>query len=195
MPRPSLKDQRTEEILDAYLTCVARFGLEGATQERIAEQAGLKRPLLRHYLGNRDQMIAALTAHVVQGFAISTDALAEATLEISRPGDLVELLFSRDAPSDPRLMLAWQALTTAAAEHPGMRETLLQSLERFLNVIENALRRVAPQADAALLRAVTQGIASPYINLDAMTTLNPPAQWRDELKHAALILASCLETE
>lgn len=193
MPRPSLKDQRTEEILDAYLTCVARFGLEGATQERIATEAGVKRPLLRHYLGNKDQMIAALLAHVVSGFAVSTSAIDDALEHLQQPGDLVDLLFDEQTGSDPRLMLAWQALTTSVGDYPANRAPLLGSLEQFLNSIETALRRMAPHADTALLRAVTQGIASPAINLDAMAPLNPPAQWRVELKQAALLLANCLE--
>ena len=193
MPRPSLKDQRTEEILDAYLTCVARFGLEGATQERIAAEAGVKRPLLRHYLGNKDQMISALVAHVVEGFAQSTDALAEALHDIRTPGDLVELLFADHDGSDPRLMLAWQALTASVGDYPDNRAPLLESLKSFLDVIERALLRMAPKADRALVRAITQGIAAPYINLDAMTPLDPPAEWRIELKQAAMGLAASLE--
>ncbi|WP_298905047.1 TetR/AcrR family transcriptional regulator [uncultured Aliiroseovarius sp.] len=194
MPRPSLKDQRTEEILDAYLTCVARFGLEGATQARIAAEAGVARPLLRHNLGNKDRMIAALTDHVIKGFATSTEALEEAAAHVTRPTDLVDLLFAENGGSDPRLMLAWQALTASVADYPEMRAPLLASLTRFLDVIEAALTQVAPQAPQALLRVVTQGIAAPYINLDAMTPLKPPAAWRDELKQAATILAASLET-
>ena len=38
MPRPSVKAERTEEILDAFERCVARYGVEGSTLERIAEQ-------------------------------------------------------------------------------------------------------------------------------------------------------------
>jgi hypothetical protein len=30
------------------------FGLEGSTLERVAEHAGMKRSVVRHYLGNRD---------------------------------------------------------------------------------------------------------------------------------------------
>lgn len=193
MPRPSLKDQRTDEILDAYLTCVAHFGLEGATQERIAAEAGVKRPLLRHYLGNKDQMVAALLAHVVDGFATSTTAVGEALETIQSPGDLVEFLFAEHGESDPRLMLAWQALTASVGDYPANRAPLLESLEEFLDMIEAALRRMAPDADPALVRAVTQGIASSHINLDAMTPLNPPAHWRAELKQAAMLLAASLE--
>ena len=41
MPRKCLKEVRSEQILAAYATCITRYGLEGATQERIAEQAVL----------------------------------------------------------------------------------------------------------------------------------------------------------
>lgn len=193
MPRPSMKDQRSEQILDAYLTCVAQYGLVGATQERIAAEAGVKRPLLRHYLGNKDQMIAALTAHVVAGFTVSVDALDAALKDVSSPAELVELLFSEGTDSDPRLMLAWQALTASVTDYPDMRQPLLDSLSRFLDVIESALRRMAPHAAADPLRAVTQGIAAPFVNLDAMSPLAPPAAWRSELKQAAAILAASLE--
>ncbi len=45
MPRPNLKAQRSEEILDAYLACVARFDLDGATQESSARQSFYAAPL------------------------------------------------------------------------------------------------------------------------------------------------------
>lgn len=195
MSRPSLKDQRSEQILDAYLTCVARFGLEGATQERIAAEAGVKRPLLRHYLGNKEQMISALTTYVDESFAASTEALAVAFAEISTPVELVELIFSKGAASDPRLMLAWQALTASVSDHPEMRNPLLESLARFLGVIADALQRVAPGVDGGRIRVVAQGIAAPYMGLDAMSPLCPPVEWQAELKQAACLLAASLEAD
>lgn len=194
MPRPSLKDKRTEEILDAYLTCVARFGLEGATQERIAAQAGVKRPILRHYLGNKDQMIAALVGYVVTGFAAMTDAFEQALQGAATPSDLVEMMFDGGEDTDARLMLAWQALSASVGDYPDARAPLLQSLQEFLAVLEGALRRMAPEADAPILRAVAQGIAAAYVHLDAMAPLAPPQEWRSDLKQAALLLAAGLES-
>ena len=60
MPRPSLKLQRSEEILDAFERCVARYGIEGTTLEKTAEEAGLQRSLLRHNVGNRDDLLNSL---------------------------------------------------------------------------------------------------------------------------------------
>jgi AcrR family transcriptional regulator len=193
MPRPNLKDQRSEQILDAYLTCGARFGLEGATQERIAAEAGVKRPILRHYLGNKDQMVEALIAYVVDRFAAATISLRDALEPAGMPTDLIGLLFDKATPNDPRVMLAYQSLVTSVAEHPTMRQPLVDSLAQFLDVIELVLRRAYPDVSAIRIRAVAQGISATYVNLDSLTPLNPPEAWREELKQAALILASSLE--
>ena len=60
MPRRSLKEERRSQILDAFEICVARYGVEGATLERVAEEAGLARPLIRHNVGNREDLLDAL---------------------------------------------------------------------------------------------------------------------------------------
>ncbi|WP_037311443.1 TetR/AcrR family transcriptional regulator [Ruegeria halocynthiae] len=193
MPRPSLKDQRTNEILDAYLTCVARFGLEGATQDRIAEEAGVKRPLLRHYLGNKDEMIIALTGHVVTCFGEAVEGLRQALPDMAQPSDLVEALFSEHSGTDPRLMLTYQALVAAVPGHPNLRQGLMDSLTDFYDVVEEILRRAAPMAPDAKIRAVTQGISAIFVNLDALSTLDPPDDWRAELKLAATLMASVLK--
>jgi hypothetical protein len=47
------------QILDAYEECVLQFGLEATSLEAIADQARIKRSVVRHYMGNR-----ALADHV-----------------------------------------------------------------------------------------------------------------------------------
>ncbi|WP_171241105.1 TetR/AcrR family transcriptional regulator [Ruegeria sp. HKCCA5491] len=194
MPRPSLKDQRSQEILDAYLSCVARYGLEGATLARIAEEAGVKRPLLRHYLGNKDDMITALAEYVVAGFAESLNGLREVLPNGATPSDLVDALFADDSGTDPRLMLAYQALVAAVPDRPDLRQDLMDSLTEFFDVVEDVLKRASPDATDENIRAVTQGISAIFVSMDALSPLELPAQWRAELKLAASMLASTLET-
>lgn len=194
MPRPSLKDQRSAQILDAYLTCVARFGLEGATQERVAAEAGVKRPLLRHYLGNREEMLSALTAYVVESFAQTTRQLSDYLDKHGTPSDLIDVLFADDHTQDPRLMLAYQAMVTATNSYPHMREPLLQSYVDFLAMIRSVLAREYPEALPECIHAVAQGVAASTQTLDAMLPIAPPGDWRNELKHSSEILISSLET-
>ncbi len=188
MPRPSMKDQRSEEILDAYLTCVARFGLEGATQERIASEAGVKRPLLRHYLGNREQMVAALNDHVIATFNALTQDIDTAMAYVETPKGMVDLLFDADAENDPRLLLAWQALSATSVDHEEMRAALLDSLKRFLDVLVRTLQRLAPEAGPETIRAVAHGISSSFVTLDSLAPLSPPAGLPDIVYPASALL-------
>ena len=66
MSRPEIKNVRREQILDAFETCVAKYGVEGATLAKTAEQAGLARPLVRHNVGNRDELVDALVERFLQ---------------------------------------------------------------------------------------------------------------------------------
>jgi AcrR family transcriptional regulator len=60
MARPSKSEERKEQILNAFERCVVRSGIQGVTLEKVAKEAGLPRSLVRHFVGNRDDMAAAV---------------------------------------------------------------------------------------------------------------------------------------
>jgi AcrR family transcriptional regulator len=60
MARPSKAEERREQILDAFERCVVRTGIQGITLEKVAKEAGLQRSLVRHFVGNREEMIDAV---------------------------------------------------------------------------------------------------------------------------------------
>jgi AcrR family transcriptional regulator len=71
MARPSKAEERKEQILDAFERCVVLEGIQGVTLEKVAKEAGLPRSLVRHFVGNRDDMVAA----VFDRFALRAEAL------------------------------------------------------------------------------------------------------------------------
>ncbi|NOR32117.1 MAG: hypothetical protein GQ539_13615 [Sulfitobacter sp.] len=74
-----------------------------------------------------------------------------------------------------------------------MRAPLLDSLQSFLTVIETAAKRSHPTCAPDKIRAVAHGISAAYVNLDALSPLNPPADWQAAAKTAATLLASSLK--
>ena len=60
MARPSKAEERKEQILDAFERCVVRTGIQGVTLEGVAKEAELPRSLVRHFVGNRDDMVEAV---------------------------------------------------------------------------------------------------------------------------------------
>ena len=114
MGRPSIKEKRSAEILDAFGRCVARYGVEGSTLERIANEAGVKRTLLRHYIGNRDELIEALGQRIEQDFLHRTRAIFDALPESRRVETLLDTLFDPANQSDSDDVAIAQALISAS---------------------------------------------------------------------------------
>lgn len=55
-----MSEERRPHIIAAAKRAISNFGIDGATQERIAEEAGMSRAHIRHYLGNRDELLDAV---------------------------------------------------------------------------------------------------------------------------------------
>ncbi len=192
MSRPSLKDQRSSQILTAYVACVARFGLDGATQARIAQKAGVKRALLHHYLGDRQQMLDALVDHVAEKYSsyiAMFDHLAEQAISSQM---LIDWLFAGEDYGEDELLLTYQTMVLASQDTFSQPLKLLQSQQAFLDVLDRQLQRLNPQATDLQTRIVAQGIAAAYASVMAMANLSPPDRWREDLKAAAYLLNQSL---
>jgi AcrR family transcriptional regulator len=90
MGRKSLKVERIEEILDGFERCVEAKGLQGTTLDHIAEEAGMARRMIHHYVGNRKQVIDAGVARIIKKFESSVLA----HIESAPPEDRFETAFN-----------------------------------------------------------------------------------------------------
>ena len=192
MARPSLKTTRSETILSAFMRCVARYGLEGATQERIAAEAGVKRPILRHYLGNREQMVAALIRHMTAQFDGQTEALRAALPADGAVEDLLRLLFGPAGASDAETVLAFQAVVAASERYPAAGPALRGAVARVLALVEETLASGHPGADKAARSATAFAIVSLYVTVDSLAPLAPPETWSQDARSAAETLVASL---
>ncbi|MDP5218467.1 TetR/AcrR family transcriptional regulator [Ruegeria sp. 2205SS24-7] len=186
--RPSNRDERYAQVMQALVRCVARFGLEGASLTQIADEAGLTRPLIRHHLGNRDEMIAALQGYVLESFAEQTEALIAALPEDATGAALVDILFSETTGSSPDMILAFAALTARAAEDANLRAACRESLLEFEATITGVLRQDHPQAEDHAINAAAHGILALYLNVASLAPLDMPTEWA----HTAHALARSL---
>ena len=199
MPRPSLANLRTEAFLDAFMRCVARYGLDGSTLDRVSEEAGVARAVLRHYLGNRDEMVDALFKHVIEKFAATTEYLFQSLPDLDPSSDapmlrvetLLDMLF--DAIShEAENAAVYQALVAASHRHQGMADALMGFVTSFERQITTELTRAFPQADPSKCAVVAAGITAVYFNHAAAMPLDPPTSWRDRQRAVADLLIASL---
>ena len=194
MGRPSLKNERKAQILDAYEACVARFGVEGASLERIAEQAGLARPLIRHHVGNRD----ALLTELIDRFIARSDQLTMDLIETLPKQDtsrcLIDWLFDAGY-SDANSVLVAEALIAAGQNNEAIAKRMRDWTQGFVSAIAGVLSDEFRSADRETVNAVATGISGIYVNMESLAPLGEMAELRTQSKEAAILLIAALRKE
>ena len=155
MPRPSLADVRKPQLLDAYARCLVKFGPEGSTLDRIAAEAGVTRALVRHYLGNREDVDRAFVAHIQRALR----RLVPRTRGRAPPADrlpiILDALFSQDTDEPSGSV---DSLLGASAEDPVLRGLLREMYLELEHLLDAELASSKPGADPHERRRVAYGI-------------------------------------
>lgn len=162
MPRRDLSEERTEQILDAFERCIIRHGLESSSLEKVAEEAGMKRPIIRHYVGNRDDLILALTERFVERDRRRTLEMMAALGEGDRIDVLLRILFSRTTAASAESILIYENLILLAGRSEMIRNRIAERTTEFLDALEGELLRAFPEGSGH--RDVAWGILSLYYN-------------------------------
>ena len=191
MPRPSMKQQRTEEILQAFARCVARYGLDGSTLERISEEAGMLRPLVRHFVGNREELEQQLAQRAIQ---LSRQSWQE-FLQYMEGADGVEYLLQglfTESGDDSEQLQVTEALVLASRSRPWLQQLMGRWLTDFEMDIRRLLSKEYPQQPDSAIKAVSFGLISLYLNLDSIVPLNQAENYRESAMEAATRLLTSL---
>ncbi len=191
MPRPSKKDERTAEILDAYGRCIARHGVDGTTLEMTAEEAGLARALIRHNVGNKDDILDAFVNRFLEQASRDTATLFDALPEKPRIDTLIDWLFDQRYSNASSVRVS-NALFAAATDRPALARELSAWTSAFSNRIGDELRRASPTTDESRIAAAATGIVAIYFNYDSMSQLGRAGPLRKNSTVAARMLVEGL---
>ncbi|MFD0687258.1 TetR/AcrR family transcriptional regulator [Actinomadura fibrosa] len=190
MGRPSLAAQRRRQILDAAARSVARYGLAGSTQERIAAVAGMSRSHIRHYVGNRDELIDALWDHVITPYFDATrEALAGRTAEERLPA-LVDHLFGPQlARNEDDLVI--ESLISGSMHDVRLRGRIYDSYARLERDVARTIREAIPGCEAAESLRLAYALICMAFGHSTLAPLPFPASRQTGLKELAMqLLAS-----
>ncbi|WP_067811661.1 TetR/AcrR family transcriptional regulator [Actinomadura kijaniata] len=191
MGRPSLVEERRAQILRAAARSVARYGLAGSTQERIAGMAGMSRSHVRHYVGNRDDLIDALWDHVITPyFATMREAMAGREPR-ERLRALVDYLFGPQMEHNEDDLVI-EALITGAMHDVRLRGRIFDSYSRLEREVATAIREAVPGCDPAeSLRSAYSLLCLAFGN-STLAALPFPASRRAGVKEQAMRMLTSL---
>jgi AcrR family transcriptional regulator len=157
MGRPSLAAERRPQLLQAYAECLVRYGVEGTTLDRVAKQAGVTRGLVRHYLGNREQVIRALGGWAREGYLAWLTEISSRHAEDDAKAVLLEM-WVHEHPA--QLVAVLDALFAEAGKDAAIAEVLRSVYEAFFHWTVERLTRGFPDADPAARRQVALALMS-----------------------------------
>lgn len=136
--RPSKAPQRLDQVLDAVTRCVARYGLEGTTLQRVADEAGMARGHIRHYAGNREQLREQFAQRIIGRYTDRAQQLAHAGPAGHRSEAIVDHFFSAEMePDDDNAAI--DALLAAARFDDTLRERIHAVYARIETLLALAL--------------------------------------------------------
>ena len=140
-------DERRSQIIDAYLSLTLENRHPNTSIKDIAERAGVHRAAVRHFVGNRVDLIAAVVEEVwARHHAAFTDALGDApTFD-----ETVDYFFSEHYVHE--LADVDEVLTTlmaAAADEAPIREQVRANYQRTITDLAAMADPTIPDAEAA----------------------------------------------
>lgn len=169
------------------MACVARYGISGLTLDKVAELARLARPLIRHNIGNRQQLIDAVTDHFIANSNAKMSELDGYLPEDAPLSAALDYLFETDN-TDTTLMLVAEALIAESANSNRIAGVMRDWLENFVARLSALAAREFPAASQAQCSIVATGITGIYFTVDSMSPIYGLTEFSSNAKKSALLL-------
>jgi TetR/AcrR family transcriptional regulator, transcriptional repressor of bet genes len=168
-PRPryerQLPEQRRQELIDATIECLKRYGHEGLSMRAIATEAGVSLGLINHHFPNKDELIAAAYRHfntvLVDGLKAAVHkAPAEARARLRA---FLRASFSR--PNlDPETLAVWVVFWGMYRHSPLIQGVHRESYQGYVQLLKDMLAELlqgaGPRAPNVDLRLAAIGLTA-----------------------------------
>lgn len=162
MARPSVREERRAEIVEAFARVLSERGYAGATVAAVADEAGIAPGLIHHNFRDKAEMLDALVAWLMQRFAERVRA-AESTDPLRA---YVDAAVKLDANADTLAARCWVGVLGEAVRSPALFARVRKVVDSEIAVI---VRRSGDRLDerdagavlAFILGALTMGAFAP----------------------------------
>jgi AcrR family transcriptional regulator len=155
---------RRRQVLDAFIELIAVGGLESVTLDDVAGLAGVQRSAIRHYIGNRPDLVEAATERLTERYV---DAFRSAVGADPSSREIVKFLFAGEwstamGEEDRALGVLFQE----AARNTNTRHLLKLAYQALLDEVAGAIRRDQPCTDEKAAAVAYQIICLAEHNID-----------------------------
>lgn len=174
-------------MLDAFIALVAEHGLEAVTLDRVAQAAGVQRPVIRHFVGNRAELIRQAVTRISE---LYEGEIREVVGDSPDLATLLDTLFGEAWTGGLGAYdRAFDALLLEAAREPGAAAAVRGAYAVLIAEVAAALRRRAPAADESVVQETAYAITCLAEHNATMIALGHPGELSAAARRAAQHLA------
>ena len=132
----------------------------------------MKRSILRHYIGNRDEIIVALSERWHDRYEGQWQDTLASLGSKNRLGNLIDILFSERDESYIQGSMIGEAIFSEAKRLEAIKTHVKSTMERFIEIVCDELERSFPDAKKQNILEVSQGIHAHYLMSESLLPLD-----------------------
>jgi AcrR family transcriptional regulator len=148
---------RTEQLLEAVERSILEVGVQGTTVANVARIANMRPSHVRHYLGDREDMIDAAARRAVA----RVEAMMASAVAVADPTDRLDALLDAAFNSQlamPEVNQLIDELIAASYLDPAIRTLVTGMYRGFAAIIDDTLAGAFPHATKPQRRPVTHAL-------------------------------------
>lgn len=170
MARPRNGDERRDQVLTAFETCVVRDSLAKTTLQKVATESGLPRSLVRYHVGNKADMVTLLIERMMER---ADDGLSRQLPKsrVTNIHDLLDFLFDGGL-SDEAANLIVPELWHLALRDDHIKSRLTRLYQRIVDMLSTQMKEDGLGRSDKERRAVAFSLVSLAYGDAGMTWLN-----------------------
>lgn len=192
MGRKSLSEARTNEILEAFGRCIIKYGLD-TSLEQVAEEAGMTRSIIRHYIGNREAVVNSLIERVTQDYLDDLEKLVDGIADDNLIDVLLDYLFGGLPGYDAMDKLILDVLMTAKNRYPIAKQRLRDLFTHMITLLADDFKRIYPHNTSDKCRAVAYGVICVAMSNESFVWIGMDSSHHTIARQQAIYLINTLK--
>lgn len=144
MGRKSLAETRRNEILDAFEDCIIKNGLDYCSLEQIAIHANMKRSIIRHYIGNKDEVLKAMVNRFIRNYQAEIKMGISMLKKEKLITELLKDIFKTGSSQSDDIIIA--ALWAKQEHNSDIKKLLQKFYEELEKLFADTLKHSFPKA-------------------------------------------------
>ncbi|MBB1439859.1 transcriptional regulator BetI [Shewanella sp. SG41-4] len=149
MPRPTMKNVRQQQLIDATLMSIERHGLQNTTINTISGLAGMSSGIISHYFGGKQGLIEATQKFLLEELkqALLTKTSGKTLTPMERLSMIVEANFT-ELQRSTAATKTWLSFWSQAMHDPGLARLQNINSQRLYSNLLYSFKQLLPNAAA-----------------------------------------------